>query len=59
MSVSLVCFPSPDSLEKKKRKNSTLTRANLSVIAFSVYTVHCCGPSATLLPVWLDMADHK
>ena len=25
-----------------------------------VYTEHHCSrPSATLLPVWLDMADHK
>ena len=36
MSVSLVCFPSPDSLETNK-KNSTLTHANISVYAFSVY----------------------
>lgn len=35
MAVSLVCFPSPDSLEKKK--NSTLTHGNMSVYTFSVY----------------------
>ena len=57
MSVSLVCFPSPDSLEKKK-KNSTLTRANMSVYTFSVYcTSLLWALSPTPLPVWLDMAD--
>ena len=44
MSVSLLCLPSPGSLEKKKqnktkqnKKNSTLTHANMSVYAFTVY----------------------
>ena len=45
MSVSLVCFPSPDSLEKKKKTQPWLVQ--IWVCIPLVYTVHhCCGPSA-------------
>ena len=53
MSVTLVCW-----LSWKKKTQPWLMQ--ISVCMPLVYTAHhYCGPSATLLPVWLDMADHK